>query len=280
MESAALLCYSISGRSYEILACAFLQGLGRVALLSCGLGVLWGVHFLLVIIFSLNYLGILSIPEGWLGGDRIQLLWQWSFYVTSMCTFHLSEFFTTALYNPTVTTADSFLVNHSATYTAAAFFSWTEFAIRFGLFPHMNTSMLSLLGVLVVAVSQTIRSLAMITCAESFNHLIQRSKKENHVLITHGIYNYFRHPSYVGFFYWSVGTQLVLGNYVSASLYALASCMFFRRRIPYEEESLLHLFPNQYPGYAKRTWMGIPFVSSIAAAAASLTVAEENNKTK
>jgi protein-S-isoprenylcysteine O-methyltransferase len=263
-------------------ACAFLQGLGRVALLSCGLGVLWGIHFMFVLVFSLNYLGILSIPKAWLlSEDRIQLLWQWSFYVMSMCTFHLSEFFTTALCNPTVTTADSFLVNHSTTYTAAAILSWTEFGIRFGFFPTMNSSMLSLLGVLVVAVSQTIRSLAMITCAESFNHLIQRSKKENHVLITHGIYNYFRHPSYVGFFYWSVGTQLALGNYVTTGLFALASCMFFRRRIPYEEESLMHLFPEEYPAYAKRTWVGIPFVPSIAAAsAASTTAAEENNKTK
>lgn len=274
-----MLCNS-SGRSHEISACAFLQGLGRVALLSCGLGVLWGIHFLLVLVFSLNYLDILSIPDGWLGKDRIQLLWQWSFYVMSMCTFHLSEFFTTALYNPSVTTADSFLVNHSATYTAAAFFSWMEFGIRFGLFPTMNSSMLSLLGILVVAVSQTIRSLAMITCAESFNHLIQRSKKESHVLITHGIYKYFRHPSYVGFFYWSVGTQLALGNYVSTSLFALASCMFFQKRIPYEEESLLYLFPDEYPGYAKRTWVGIPFVASIAGAAASTIAPEENNKTK
>lgn len=233
-----------------------------------------------MLVFSLNYLGILSIPEGWLGEDRIQLLWQWSYYVMSMCTFHLSEFFTTALYNPTVTTADSFLVNHSATYTAAAIFSWSEFCIRFVFFPTLNSSMLSLLGVLVIAISQTIRSLAMITCAESFNHLIQRSKKENHVLITHGIYNYFRHPSYFGFFYWSVGTQLALGNCVSTSLFALASCMFFRRRIPYEEESLLHLFPDEYPSYAKRTWVGIPFVPSIAAASSTTAAAEEHNKTK
>ena len=37
-----------------------------------------------------------------------------------LSTFHLLEFFITALYNPYVTSADSFLVNHSIAYTAAA----------------------------------------------------------------------------------------------------------------------------------------------------------------
>ena len=34
---------------------------------------------------------------------------------------------------------------------------------------------------------QVCRSWAMMTCGESFNHYIQRDKKDNHVLITHGM---------------------------------------------------------------------------------------------
>lgn len=101
----------------------------------------------------------------------------------------------------------------------------------------------------------------MITCGESFNHYIQRNKKENHVLVTHGIYHVFRHPSYVGFYYWAVGTQLVLCNPISTVLYGVAAWTFFRYRIAYEEETLRKLFPDGvYESYAARTYIGIPFV--------------------
>jgi len=116
------------------------------------------------------------------------------------------------------------------------------------------------MGIAFVLISQTIRSLAMITCGESFNHLIQTSKKDNHILIKHGIYQYLRHPSYVGFYYWSVGGQMVLNSPVSGLVFGAASYMFFRRRIPYEEDSLLQHFPDEYAAYARRTWVGIPFL--------------------
>ena len=102
----------------------------------------------------------------------------------------------------------------------------------------------------------------MITAGQSFNHVIQTYKKENHVLITHGIYRMFRHPSYVGFYYWSIGTQLCLGNVAHAMLFSVVSWNFFHRRIPFEEESLCVLFPNEYPAYVAKTWMGIPFIRS------------------
>lgn len=43
-------------------------------------------------------------------------------------------------------------------------------------------------GVIVAILAQSVRTIAMITCGESFNHLIQTAKKDNHVLITHGMY--------------------------------------------------------------------------------------------
>ena len=79
--------------------------------------------------------------------------------------------------------------------------------------------------------------------------------------MTHGIYHVFRHPSYVGFYYWAVGTQLVLCNPISTVLYGIAAWTFFRYRIAYEEETLRKLFPDGvYESYAARTYIGIPFV--------------------
>lgn len=75
-------------------------------------------------------------------------------------------------------------------------------------------------------------------------------------------YKYFRHPSYVGFYYWSIGTQLLLGNPICAVCYTLASWYFFKRRIPYEEGTLLKYFPDEYPRYVASTWSGLPFIWS------------------
>ena len=54
--------------------------------------------------------------------------------------------------------------------------------MRFLLFPSTNSKFLSTIGLIFVIVGQLSRSLGMVTCGESFNHMIQKSKKNNHVL--------------------------------------------------------------------------------------------------
>jgi protein-S-isoprenylcysteine O-methyltransferase len=98
----------------------------------------------------------------------------------------------------------------------------------------------------------------MITAGNSFNHLVQHDKKEDHKLITNGVYSIFRHPSYTGFYYWSVGMQLMLGNPICFFLYAYASYKFFSIRIPEEEETLIAFFGDEYRTYRKNTFVLIP----------------------
>lgn len=254
------------------------KGLGRTALIGSLLGIVWGAHCVLWIQLLLCVIGVLPYPfdrsqtntvkaiEYTIRWQQIAMLWQWCTYIMSFCFFHLAEFFITAIYNPTQATADSFLINHSMTYTAAAISSWIEFWLRFVLLRYISwihlPSWVSFVGFFVLVAAQVIRSMAMATAGESFNHLIQTSKKENHVLVTHGIYGIFRHPSYVGFFYWSIATQLLLGNIIHTILYTGAAWTFFQRRIHYEEESLCQFFPAAYPEYAARTYIGIPLLKS------------------
>ena len=84
------------------------------------------------------------------------------------------------------------------------------------------------------------------TCGENLSHIIADEKDDEHVLIRHGIYAYLRHPSYFGWFYWSVGTQLILCNPVCTVLYAMAAWYFFSSRIPYEEYMLHDFFGEEY----------------------------------
>jgi len=94
------------------------QGLGRVAMLACILGLMLGVHLILAIFICLYYYGL--VEQTLVGVNRMQLLLQWCLYAMTLCTFHLLEFLVTAIYNPQVTSSDSFLINHSIAYTAAA----------------------------------------------------------------------------------------------------------------------------------------------------------------
>jgi protein-S-isoprenylcysteine O-methyltransferase len=66
----------------------------------------------------------------------------------------------------------------------------------------------SFVGVLLCVGGELLRKLAMFTAKTNFNHIVQSVHEEGHRLVTHGVYNYCRHPSYVGWFYWSIGTQV------------------------------------------------------------------------
>lgn len=67
---------------------------------------------------------------------------------------------------------------------------------------------ISVCGVLLVLFGESLRKASMITASTNFNHYVQYVKRPGHQLVTRGVYSWCRHPSYVGWFYWSVGTQV------------------------------------------------------------------------
>lgn len=104
-----------------------------------------------------------------------------------------------------------------------------------------GVSLLVVLGLTLTVLGQVVRSLAMVYAGANFNHHVQSQRKDGHVLVTGGIYSVLRHPSYFGFFWWGLGTQLVLGNLVCFFVYAAVLWRFFSSRI--KRESSLTLFP-------------------------------------
>lgn len=86
-------------------------------------------------------------------------------------------------------------------------------------------------GLGIALASQYVRSLAMITAASNFSHLIQLKKAPEHSLVRSGIYAWSRHPSYFAFFYWALGTQIFIGNPVSFVAFFVILYRFFSGRI-------------------------------------------------
>ncbi|KAG8434240.1 hypothetical protein GDO86_012567 [Hymenochirus boettgeri] len=166
-------------------------------------------------------------------------------YVCSLSFFHYSEYLVTAINNPKSLSLDSFLLNHSLEYTLAAMSSWVEFTVEKTLYPGMKQiTWLSVIGLIMVLFGEMLRKCAMLTAGSNFNHIVQNEKSDSHTLVTAGVYSWFRHPSYVGWFCWSVGTQVLLCNPLCLVGYTLASWRFFRERIEEEELSLIHFLEN------------------------------------
>uniref|UniRef100_A0A8C5WHA2 Protein-S-isoprenylcysteine O-methyltransferase n=1 Tax=Leptobrachium leishanense TaxID=445787 RepID=A0A8C5WHA2_9ANUR len=185
-------------------------------------------------------------------------------YICSLSFFHYSEYLVTALNNPRSLSLDSYLLNHSVEYTLAAISSWVEFTMERMLCPGLKQiTWLSAIGLIMVLIGELLRKCAMLTAGSNFNHIVQNEKSESHTLVTSGVYSWFRHPSYVGWFYWSMGTQILLCNPICFFGYTLASWRFFRERVEEEEYSLIHFFGEQYLEYKHNVPTGLPFIKGV-----------------
>lgn len=182
-------------------------------------------------------------------------------YASLMSVFHYSEYLAIAWSNSRTLSTDSFMLNHSAPYAIAAVSSWVEFFVEVYFYPIIKENIsLLIFGLVICICGEILRKVAIITANSNFNHLVQYRKAEDHKLVTHGVYRLMRHPSYAGWFWWSIGTQIVLCNPVCIVLYAIASWKFFHERILVEEITLVSFFQQEYVDYQKRTGTGVPFI--------------------
>jgi protein-S-isoprenylcysteine O-methyltransferase len=194
-------------------------------------------------------------------------LWRAPCFLTILSLFHFLEFWTTARYNTRAAHISSFLLSQNGSaYNIAHSAALAECLLTHLLFPHrawlpaaLRPGVLLTAAVLVGA-GQFIRSAAMIAAGTNFNHIVQRRKADSHRLVTSGVYAHLRHPSYFGFFWWGLGTQLLLGNVLCFVGYAVVLWRFFAERIAKEEELLVAFFGGEYEVYRKRTRVGIPFI--------------------
>jgi protein-S-isoprenylcysteine O-methyltransferase len=185
-------------------------------------------------------------------------------YAVFISLFHFLEYYITATYQPARVTDDSFVLDNPG-YKIAHTVALIEYLVELYFIPNLKSNStlqyVSLIGLIIVFISQLIRTLAMRTAGMNFSHLIKNHKEDHHQLVTHGVYAIFRHPSYFGFFYWALGTQILLLNPVSFILFAFLLHDFFGSRIPYEEYHLIKFFGNDYLQYRTKSYIAIPFIN-------------------
>ena len=231
--------------------------------------------------FSLGFVLAFCVMSTALLAREGKTIWRLPAFFACLSLFHFLEYWTTARFNMPATRASSFLLNNGMAYSVAHILAAVEIVVS-----SFVTSYQSLLvqpytistGAVLVVVGQLVRSLAMAEAGTNFNHTPAKTKKEGHVLVITGIYAWLRHPSYFAFFWWALGTQILVGNKICALGFLFALWTFFKRRIRgefelhrnqahttadtriAEEITLVQFFANDYEEYRARTGTGIPFI--------------------
>src|SRR5712691_380585 len=84
--------------------------------------------------------------------------------------------------------------------------------------------------------------------------------REQHRLITQGVYRRIRHPMYLALVLYSVGQALVIPNWVAGPSNLIAFAILFARRVGAEERMMVEEFGDEYAAYTARTKRLIPGV--------------------
>ncbi len=84
--------------------------------------------------------------------------------------------------------------------------------------------------------------------------------REDHALVTEGLFKHIRHPMYSSFWLWAIAQALLLPNWLAgfAGLFSIAALYF--GRVAREEAMMRETFGPQYDTYMSRTKRIIPWV--------------------
>lgn len=170
--------------------------------------------------------------------------------------FHISEFLLTFKYNPDRVDASSWLV--TTQYVLAMTLGLLEFVIHNSVFPLFSSPIDPCIGLIMCFIGEGIRKCGMMTCKSGFTHRIQTVKAPSHKLTTHGIYGLVRHPGYLGWLVWCVGTQIVLRNVVCVVGFCIVAWRFMHERIMFEDALLRQFFGEEWIEWQSKVGTGIP----------------------
>jgi protein-S-isoprenylcysteine O-methyltransferase Ste14 len=82
--------------------------------------------------------------------------------------------------------------------------------------------------------------------------------RQQHSLVTSGIYRYIRHPMYAAHLLWAVAQGMLLENWLAGWAFLVAFVPLYLIRVPKEEQMMLEQFGEQYRGYISLTGRVVP----------------------
>ena len=92
------------------------------------------------------------------------------------------------------------------------------------------------------------------------NWSVSLELREEHKLVTHGVYRHIRHPMYTAIFLQAIAQAFLLPNWVAGPSCLLAFLLMLALRLGPEERMMLEAFGDDYAAYIGRTKRLIPNV--------------------
>jgi protein-S-isoprenylcysteine O-methyltransferase Ste14 len=90
------------------------------------------------------------------------------------------------------------------------------------------------------------------------NWSVTLQTREDHRLVTEGIYQRIRHPMYSSMFLLAIAHLLFVPNWIVAPAYLLTFGVLYLLRVAQEERLMLDRFGTEYEAYMQRTGRLIP----------------------
>nr|WP_246514637.1 protein-S-isoprenylcysteine O-methyltransferase [Neoroseomonas soli] len=91
------------------------------------------------------------------------------------------------------------------------------------------------------------------------NWSVTLAVREEHSLITEGVYRFVRHPMYSAFWMWAIAQALTLQNWVAGPAGIIGFGTLYLFRVGREEALMRETFGAQWDEYALRTPRVVPF---------------------
>ena len=183
-------------------------------------------------------------------------------YFITLCIYHYTEFFSVLLYHFEKLNCEYFLIDQSISWIIATIVSFAETILETHYFnKYKKIKFFFIIGLIMTIIGQIFRIAGIFTGKKNFTHRISYEKEKEHKLVTHGIFSISRHPSYFGFYLWSVGIEIMCCNPICTIAFIFILFLFFKKRILVEEKLLIRFFGKEYLDYKKKVGILIPFIS-------------------
>ncbi len=90
------------------------------------------------------------------------------------------------------------------------------------------------------------------------NWTVTPNIREEHKLVTRGVYRYIRHPMYAAHWLWAIAQVLLLQNWIAGLSMLVSFALLYALRVPREEEMMLARFGDEYRAYMQQTGRVLP----------------------
>jgi protein-S-isoprenylcysteine O-methyltransferase Ste14 len=112
------------------------------------------------------------------------------------------------------------------------------------------------IGVIVLAAAVWLLWRSQKDLGRNWSGLLQI--REEHTVITIGVFRYIRHPNYAANWLWGIAQALLLWNWIAGLSKLVVFVPFYLQRVRREEQMMLDHFGEEYRSYMNRTGRIIP----------------------